>query len=149
MKWYDSDKKRFVLEYEKIKAKYPQLKLAIYKDCISWEGVIHFDPKHNEDKEFISLKVRIVCDDSYPIKAPKVFPIEPEIPEELWGHKWHRWKDGNICYVNPKDWNIDYYVVDVVSKVHAWFVNFLLYTFKIIDKMPDVGMADILEEGGS
>lgn len=146
MKWYEADKKRLVLEYEKVKSKYPQFKLGIYEGCLAWEGEIHFD---SEDKDFIPLKVRIIYDDSYPISPPKVFPIEPKIPDNLWGHEWHRWEEGNICYVNPKNWSINYYTVDVISKVQTWYINFLLYAFKKIDKMPDVGIATISDKGGN
>ncbi len=138
MKWYEVDKKRLVIEYERVKRKYPQFNLLYFENGLAWEGTIYLD---SDDNEYVPLKIRIIYDVTYPVKAPKVFPIEPEIPEELWGHEWHKWKEGNICYINPKKWNINYYTVDIIEKIEMWYRNFLLLLFGKIKEMPDIGFA--------
>ena len=142
MKWYEIDKKRLVLEYLKMKEKYPQLELKIIENQLQWEGEINSCGN-------ISLVgiIRVEYKDSFPFIPPRVYFIKPQIPAHLWGHKWHRWEDGRICFVNPDKWSMNYYAVDIVDKVVQWYTNFILYITKQIEKMPDVGIAS--EIGGN
>jgi len=42
-----------------------------------------------------------------------------------------------------------YTTVDVVDKIEIWYFNFVAFLFKLIDKMPDEGMADVPIKGGA
>lgn len=145
MKWYEFDKSRVVLEYLEMKRKYPGFDICIYEDKLAWEGYVNLIP---EGVVAVPLKVRLIYPDGYPIKPPNVYPIEPELPDDFWGHEWHRWQDGKLCYIQPKLWNMQYPAVDIVEKIEIWYFNFLAYEFKLIDKMPDVGIANIPIKGG-
>lgn len=146
MEWYEIDKKRVVMEYIQVKIKYPMFQLYIREKKLIWEGEVNLIPQSIKSPP---LKVRIVYPEGYPAVAPYVEPIEPHIPEAFCGHEWHRWYDGEICYLKPIYWIINYEVVDVISKVEIWYYNYLAYKNNLIDKMPDVGIADISIKGGS
>ena len=146
MNWYEFDKNRVVLEYQKMQSKYPNFIICKYEGKLAWEGEVNLIP---EGIEAVPLKVRLIYPDGFPIIPPKVYPLEPELPKEMWGHKWHRWEDGNLCYLQPKLWNVRYTTVDVVEKIEIWYFNFLAFLFKLIDKMPDEGMADVPKKGGA
>jgi len=140
MKWYEINHKRFVLEYIKIKNKYPDFLLHKINDDLVWDGEVKFFNN-------MPLKIRIVLEDSYPVVAPKIFPIDSNIPKEQWGHEWHKWEEGNICYVNPKDWSQKYYLVEIIDKVKVWNFNFFCYKNELVPQMPDVGLAFNADEG--
>lgn len=146
MNWYEFDKNRVVLEYLKMQSKYPKFILCKYEGKLAWEGEVNLIP---EGIEAMPLKVRLIYTDGFPITAPKVYPLEPELPKEMWGHKWHRWEEGYLCYVQPKLWNMRYAAVDIVGKIEVWYFNFLAFSFKLIDKMPDEGMSDVPIKGGA
>lgn len=140
MNWYEFDKNRVVLEYQKMQRKYPNFIFCKYEGKLAWEGEVNLIP---EGVEAVPLKVRLIYPNGFPIISPKVYPLEPELPKEMWGHKWHKWEDGNLCYLQPKLWNVQYTTVDVVDKIEIWYFNFLALLFKLIDKMPDEGRADV------
>lgn len=146
MNWYEFDKKRVVLEYQKMQRKYPKFTLCKYEGKLAWEGEVDLIP---ESVNGIPLKVRLIYPDGFPIRPPKVYPIEPDLPKELWGHKWHRWEDGNICYVSPTLWDMRFTAVEVVEKIEIWYFNFWAFISGLIDKMPDKGIADVSTKGGA
>jgi hypothetical protein len=146
MKWFEIDKKRVLMEYIRVKNKYPIFELYIHGECLAWKGEVNLIPI---DVESPPLKIRIIYSEGYPVVAPSVEPIEPSIPDSFRGHEWHRWMDGDICYVRPKYWILNYDAADIISKVETWYFNYLAYKSKLIDKMPEVGIADIPIKGGN
>ncbi|MEW6663005.1 MAG: hypothetical protein ACOY9Y_01150 [Bacillota bacterium] len=144
MKWYEIDKPRVVWEYEKIRSKYPSFKLNKYEQKLAWEGEVNVIPAGLQEPP---LQIRVICPEGYPVRPPDVFPISPEIPKEMWGHKWHRWEVGKLCFVNPSDWCVGYNIAEVIEKIEMWYFNFLAFKNGLIDKMPDVGWANVEVKG--
>lgn len=144
MNWYELDKERLVLEYVSMQRKYPKFILCKYEDKLAWEGEVNLIP---DSIETVPLKVRLIYPDGYPIQLPEVYPIDPVIPEELLGHKWHRWYDGKLCFGRPELWNVRYTAVDVIVKIEIWYFNYLAFKYGLIDKMPDEGIANIPKKG--
>ncbi|MDW7669381.1 MAG: hypothetical protein SCJ93_11200 [Bacillota bacterium] len=140
MEWYQLDKSRIVLEYLRVTKSYPDFKLIKIDKNIAWEGKVNDIPEGLTEPP---LKIRLIYPDSYPAAPLKVQPIEPEFPDDLWGHDWHRWKEGYLCYIRPKSWEITYTAADVIDKIRIWYFNFLAYKSKMVEKMPDIGKAEI------
>lgn len=145
MYWYEFDKSRVVLECQKMQDKFPKFILSKYERKLAWEGEVNAIP---EGVEAVPLRIRLIYSDAFPIVPPKVYPIEPELPKDDWGHQWHRWQAGNLCYIEPTLWHMNYTAVDIIEKIEIWYFNFLAYKFGKIDMMPDTGMANIPIEGG-
>jgi len=103
MKWYEVDKKRVVQECILVKTKYPTFTICKVKDNLSWEGLVNVIPEGLTEPP---LKVQVICPEGYPASPPNVYPVSPEIPEGMWGHKWHRWHDGKLCYIKPINWQV-------------------------------------------
>lgn len=82
MNWYEFDKNRVVLEYQKMQSKYPNFIICKYEGKLAWEGEVNLIP---EGIEAVPLKVRLIYPDGFPIIPPKVYPLEPELPKEMWG----------------------------------------------------------------
>jgi len=138
MKWHELDKTRLVLEFERIKKFYPSFQICKDEDNIAWEGAVSLIPEGINEPP---LRIRIILGEGFPVVAPKIKPISPEIPEEVWGHQWHRWEDGYLCYVKPHLWKVVYHITDIIEKAEMWYFNYLAYKHKLVDKMPDSGFA--------
>ena len=128
MRWYEVDKKRVIVEAQKIRNKYPEFKIKMHDNLLSWEGSIALNVGGTK---CLPIKVKIVCEDSYPIIAPSVFPVDNALPDELVGHKWHRYTAGQICYVKPSLWDPHYYIIDIIEKLQIWYEKFVLYHMQI------------------
>ncbi len=145
MYWFEADKRRFVLEYIKVNNKYPDFILNIEDDEVIYKGEVNLLP---QGVTAPPLEIQIICKDSYPVTEPKIYPLCPNIPKECYGHNWHRWKDGKICFIHPKMWTINYFLVEAIEKVEIWYFNFLAYVNNLIEDMPDEGLANVPVKGG-
>lgn len=136
--WFDADPGRLVHEYDLVRAAHPGFELKLADQLLSWEGQTADMPALIEAAP---LRFTVEYPNGFPIAAIKVRPISPIIPSEDWGHEWHRWKDGRICIVHPRLWDIAYTAAHVIEKVADWYFNYLAYKNGLIIKMPDVGRA--------
>lgn len=138
--WFEADHKCLIREYRAMQAAYPSFRLRFEGGHICWEGGVADIPM---GVTAAPLRVRVVYPSGFPIVAIQVFPISPDLPPEHWGHTWHRWLDGKICFMRPDQWDPDYTARDVTDKVTDWYYNYLAFLHHLIPAMPDQGRADL------
>jgi hypothetical protein len=138
--WYELFPERLVLEVDRVHAYDKSLILkrfgtTLYWDCRSFEVPIgiHAPPLH----------FRIVYTEAFPAQCPSVLIVSPELSAFEWGHNWHRWEDGNVCYVRPVKWQVSTTADEIASKVRDWYFNYTAKKYKLIEHMPDLGRATL------
>lgn len=138
--WYDFDRARAVLEYLRTARQFPQFTFIVIEGRLGWEGRLTEAPGGVEAPP---LQVRLLYPAAYPVCPPEIVPLCPDLPDEHWGHEWHRWREGAICIVQPKSWSQSYTAADALAKTADWYYNYLAKTHNLIAAMPDVGRAQI------
>jgi hypothetical protein len=91
----------------------------------------------------VPAEVMIWYPEAFPAVHPDVFILSPEIPAAEFGHSWHRWKDGKICFVQPSHWNLATTADEVIEKIADWYFNYAAKKAGLIDEMPAVGRAHV------
>jgi hypothetical protein len=89
------------------------------------------------------LHYAICYPEAFPAVAPFVRILRPEIDPFEWGHEWHRWESGSVCYVRPLHWNIATTADEIIEKVADWYFNYTAKKIGLIERMPDIGRAFI------
>jgi ubiquitin-protein ligase len=141
-RWHQFDPQRLVLEYIRVKKKYPSFYLVDKEGELSWHGCVASVPT---GIEVSPLRVRIDYPSSYPALPPSVDMLGSNISPEEVGHSWHRWpRTGSICYVRPRDWQVSTTCDEVISKVEDWYFNYVAKKAGLIAEMPDIGRAELL-----
>ncbi len=143
MTWYELDKERLVVEFIKTTTTYPEFKLFRRETAILWCGSITVVVGGVTSEP---LSVQIIYPDSFPIRPPLVEVISPSLDPSEVGHDWHRWVEGNVCYVHPKDWEIRTTTDEIIDKLSVWYFNYRAVKQGLISKMPDFGKAEIIRE---
>jgi hypothetical protein len=140
MTWYELDHARLVIERSKVSAGYPEFVLKrAGNGILYWLGKIELSVGTIRPP---ALQLRIEYPEGFPAIYPDAFVIEPTLPEDHVGHKWHRWPTtGTICYVKPKSWQLGTTADNVISKCEDWYFNYIAVTNGLIEEMPDVGRA--------
>jgi hypothetical protein len=139
-RWFELDHARVVREHESMRAAFPAFVFTMHEGELAWEGDLDDVPAGTNAP---ALHVRVVCPSAFPIRSPRVVPLSPELPDNAWGHEWHRWREGPICIVRPSQWEPTYTVAQAVEKAATWYFNYVALTHGLIDAMPDVGRATI------
>ncbi|CCF85633.1 hypothetical protein [Nitrolancea hollandica] len=140
LRWFDVDRARLVLEYHRVQEAFPGFVLHQRDGDLAWEGslVVRLPGIGTPP-----LQVRLLYPAAYPVRPPRIMPVNSDIPDERWGHKWHRWQGGAICIVEPAQWEIGYTAADALTKASDWYFNYLAVNHGLLITMPDVGRADI------
>jgi hypothetical protein len=134
--WYDLFPERLLREVDRVHLYDPSLTLKrfgkmIYWDCMAFEVPIGI--------QVPPLHFRLVYTEAFPAQSPSVEIVSPELNAIEWGHEWHRWENGNVCYVRPVKWQISTTADEIASKVRDWYFNYTAKKNKLIEHMPDVG----------
>lgn len=87
------------------------------------------------------LHFLIIYPEAFPAIPPEVEVVSPKLDPSEWGHEWHRWQNGDVCFVRPSKWQSSTTADEIVKKVFDWYFNYLAKKEGLIDKMPDVGRA--------
>jgi hypothetical protein len=142
MTWYEFDHKRLVLEHLRVLARYPQFVLHCEPNgLLYWAGEINLSVPGLVPPP---LRLRVDYPESFPAEYPKVYVTSPSIPENEYGHEWHRWGvDETICYIRPNKWQIGTTADQIISKAEDWYFNYVALKHSLIDKMPDEGRAKL------
>ncbi len=140
MHWYDIDKGRLVLEHSRVRARHPDFRLRKRSNDLLWEGSKEV---FVGGKSVEALSFRIVYPEAFPTKAPVVEVISPFLDPKDVGHEWHRWVEGNVCYIRPRDWNIATTADEIIEKVTDWYHNYMAVKLGFVNKMPDVGRVSL------
>ncbi len=144
LRWFEVDRPRVVLEHTRMCQAFPGFVLGLDDGRLAWEGEIDECPP---GVEATPLRVRLVYPPAYPIRPPRIMPLGPALPEEHWGHEWHRHHDGGICIVEPARWEPAFTAVEALVKASDWYFNYLAHTHGLIAAMPDVGRAILASNG--
>jgi ubiquitin-protein ligase len=140
MTWYELDKARLVLEFERVKARFSSFSLKRRGKQLFWEGQLCVNVGGvNADL----LELQLTYPEAFPSKPPNVGIIKPVLDPSEVGHQWHRWNEGNICLVHPREWNIATTGDEVIEKTADWYFNYVALKRGLIAAMPDLGRADV------
>jgi len=144
--WYQLSPGRLVLEWKRVKSLGRDFVLkrvltSLYWECETFDvpGGVAAPP----------LKYLVLYPDAFPALPPHVEIQSPSISLEELGHDWHRWYNGNICYVRPSKWLVSTTADEVIMKIEDWYFNYTAKKAGLIDKMPDVGRAQVFSEDPS
>ena len=144
--WYEVTPERLVLENIRVKALFPNFGLVCIEGVLQWHGsVSEFPP----GLQAVPLNILIEYPPAFPASPPQVRLLNSEIGSHEVGHQWHRWFNGNICFIRPRYWQISTTTDEIISKVEDWYFNYLASKAGLIANMPDTGRANIppLTEG--
>jgi len=135
--WYESDPNRLVLEYLRVVRLERGFVLRQFADRrLYWLGQVHDIPA---GVEACPMKFGIVYRDAFPAEPPTVWVLEPELNPSEWGHEWHRWLPGNVCYVRPRNWNVGTTADEIIQKVADWYFNYTARKAGLSPTMADYG----------
>jgi hypothetical protein len=150
MTWYELFPHRLVLETIRVRSSDSSFLLKRLGGTLYWEGRALEIP---EGAEAPPLHFLVVYPEAFPATPPGVEIISPELSSTEWGHEWHRWWNGNVCYVRPSRWQVSSSADEIIKKVGDWYFNYVAKKQGMITKMPDVGRAKLpvrkIEYGGS
>src|SRR5882672_8229611 len=144
MTWYEMDHARVVLEDLRVLRRYPQCTLHRNKySRLYWAGELHLVVGTITADPLVFL---LQYPNTFPAVPPDVDVIKPELPPEDVGHKWHRWAiDGTVCYVKPSEWQLGTTADEIISKLEDWYFNYVAVKNGLIEEMPDVGRAVLVQ----
>lgn len=136
MTWYEMDVSRLVLEHERVQNAHPNYRIRKKGTALVWEGSSAVTVG---GQAVDLLSIRILYPEAFPTKAPLVEVLTPSLDPKDVGHGWHRWIEGNVCYIRPRDWNIATTADQVIDKVIDWYHNYMAVKLGLAAQMPDVG----------
>lgn len=134
------DKSRLILEYIRVKSRYPEFRLSERKGQMVWQGSLVVAVAGVDSEP---LELRIAYPEEFPTAPPTVEVLSPHLNPADVGHSWHRWAKGNVCYIRPRDWGISTCADEIVEKVTDWYHNYIAVKRGLIDRMPNVGRATV------
>ena len=140
MDWWELSPARLVLEHTKVNAAYPTFKLKKVSGRLRWYGAVNQIPPGIIAPP---LTFWLIYPGTYPTRPPWVEIISPDLPANYVGHDWHRFIDGDICYIEPRRWLLVTTADEIIHKVEIWYFNFLAKQYGLIEHMPDTGLASI------
>jgi len=138
--WYELFPGRLVLETIRVKSFQEELVLEKSGDTLYWECEAKELPA---GVEVPPLRFRVVYPEAFPAIPPQVEIISPEIDPTEWGHNWHRWPSGDICFVRPVRWQVSTTADEIIKKVEDWYFNFTAKKAGLVAEMPDIGRAEV------
>ena len=136
--WYEMFPQRLVLEVIRVQSFDSSFRLRRWLGTLCWEGRVVEIP---DGVEAPPLHFLIVYPDAFPAIAPEVEIVSPDLDPAEWGHDWHRWRNGDVCYVQPSKWQISTTADEIIKKVGDWYFNYVAKKQGLIEKMPDLGRA--------
>ena len=89
------------------------------------------------------LEISVIYPEAFPTRPPVVKVIRPALSPSEVGHQWHRWLEGNVCFIRPTEWSIATTADEVISKVSDWYFNYVAVKRGLIPTMPDSGRAEL------
>ena len=98
-----------------------------------------FGEAYAHTADMISETMSVVVVPSATPVSQTLFSLNPILDSTDVGHEWHRWVEGNVCYIRPRDWNIATTVDQIIDKVTDWYHNYMAVKLGLVDRMPDVG----------
>jgi hypothetical protein len=88
------------------------------------------------------LRVRVICPEAFPMVAPDLYPLDPEVPiDRRTQHKWHVNGDGSLCLMQAAgDWQPENTATDLIRKAAGWYIEYLLVDDGDLDRMTERGI---------
>ena len=87
------------------------------------------------------LRYLIVYPEAFPAVPPNIEIVSPDLDPSEWGHEWHRWPSGNICYIRPSKWQVGTTADEIIRKIDDWYFNYTAKKGGLIAEMPEMGRA--------
>jgi hypothetical protein len=140
MTWYELFPERLVLEVRRVQKLNRNFKLRRAKTLLYWEGEVSDVPS---GIVVAPLRFLLLYMSAYPATPPEVTVLSPNSSPNKLGHDWHRYNNGNVCYVRPTHWRVSTTADEVIEKVADWYFNYTAKKAGLVDAMPDVGRAVI------
>src|SRR5258706_9029514 len=138
--WYDLFPHRLVLERIRVEASEPSFVLKRLRGALYWEGRAIEIP---EGTDAPPLHFLVEYPEAFPASLPWVEIISPELSPTEWGHEWHRWWNGNVCYVRPSKWQISTTADEIIRKVRDWYFNYVAKKNSLGVRMPVAARAPL------
>jgi hypothetical protein len=148
--WVDAEPTRAQREREAMAAVAPEL---VWRDDLErhghpqlkgWEGIVPIwaaqRPMPRGVPELLGdarLRVQVIYREGFPMVAPVVVPIAPDIPlAHRTQHRWHVNGDGSLCLMQAAgDWHPNETAADLVAKAAGWFIEYQLMLAERIEQM--------------
>jgi hypothetical protein len=138
--WYRACPARLVLEVRRVEQLNRGFRLRRLRDTLLWDGEVAEAAAGLAPEP---LRILIAYPEAYPAARPYVMIVSPKLDAGEVGHAWHRWADGQVCFVEPKYWQMSTTAVEVIEKAADWYFNYTAVKAGLISAMPDVGRAKI------
>jgi hypothetical protein len=138
--WYELLPHRLVLETFRVNSCDESFVLKRLDRTLYWEGRALDIP---EGTDAPALHFLVVYPEAFPAIPPEVEIVSPDLSPDEWGHEWHRWMNGDVCYVRPSKWQVSTTAEEVIKKVSDWYFNYVAKKNGLIAKMPDYGRAEL------
>lgn len=148
LSWLEAEPRRLALERASMPSIAPDLD---WLQSGGWEGVLPVWPFQRRQPdgldEFLGgrrVRVRIEYLESFPMTAPRFWPLEPEPPVAVRSMaQWHVMPDGTLCLLqSAAAWDPGGTAADLVPKAAGWFLEYLLLSDDAIEAMTESGIAD-------
>lgn len=88
------------------------------REC-TFEGNLAFE-ETIETNFGLPFTFRIVVPSNFPVAAPRVYCLSPEVPHTL---EYHTYSDGHLCLYQPGEWSTRTTLVDVRNWTCEWAFN--------------------------
>lgn len=85
----------------------------------TWQGQPAFEERI-ETNFGVSFRLVLVVPLSFPVQAPKVYCIEPDVPRTM---AYHVYRDGSLCLMQPWEWSPGHTLLDVRNWACEWAFN--------------------------
>jgi hypothetical protein len=138
--WYEAVPHRLILETIRVSTLKPSFTLRRRKGILYWVGKSFEIPQGTSASP---LHFAVLYPEGFPAVPPSVEIISPELNSAEWGHDWHRWRDGDICYVRPSKWQTSTTADEIILKVKDWYFNYVAKKSGLASTMPDVGRVSL------
>lgn len=140
--WWQADPGRLLSERAEVHDQYPSFAVRL-----DGSGRVAFSGGLTAtivDVVAMRLRLTVRCPAGYPADAPRVLDDDAQIPADRRNsHFWHVNPDGSICFGDPQAWSPQYSIADLIAKIGDWMVNTLAVDAGILDRMPEVGVANL------
>jgi len=139
--WFEVSPERLVVEFRRVQESRTGFSLVRHNGFLCWTGALDAIPAGVQAEPLV---IRVKYPEYFPAGSPWVEIVSPELGLELVGHEWHRMTDGDVCYIRDSLWNPATAAEEIIAKEEDWYFNFVAKRAGLIEKMPDVGRAEIV-----
>jgi hypothetical protein len=154
IRWFEADPGRLSAELARVAEVAPDLVWTDTLDhttgggwrgqCPVWPFARERPPNLDDFLEGRRFSIEVRCSAAHPVAAPAVIPLDP-VPDihVRTAQEWHVMGDGSLCLLqHALDWTGRETVEQLVVKAAGWYLEFLLLSEGLIERMTIKGIAE-------